>query len=189
MRDKVRGEYRFSSLMKQKTGGEICFVIYIAGFFFLKIFCYEVFAKQKKKRCSTTVLHVSADRRVSAHSQIHTRAHTHLYDGLLHLGRHFRRRRICSQSRRSDSKEPSACRGPRKVSFLGSPASALAAADDPAGRGAGGFFLTKTTSLVGGALQCVGEKRCRPSEARSSAEWGAGRWGRTGCMRHAAHIC
>ncbi len=29
--DKVRGVYRFSSLVKQ---GKICFVIYIAGFFF-----------------------------------------------------------------------------------------------------------------------------------------------------------
>jgi len=32
----------------------------------------------------------------------YARTHTHLYDGLLHLGRHFRRRRICSHSRRSD---------------------------------------------------------------------------------------
>jgi hypothetical protein len=42
------GEYGFSSLMKQNKKGKICFVIYIAGFFFLKFFCYEVFAKQKK---------------------------------------------------------------------------------------------------------------------------------------------
>jgi hypothetical protein len=41
-----------SSLMKQKKKGKICFVIHIAGFFFLKKFCYEVFAKQKKtERC------------------------------------------------------------------------------------------------------------------------------------------
>ena len=31
MRDKVRGEYRVSSLMKQKKKAKICFVIYIAG--------------------------------------------------------------------------------------------------------------------------------------------------------------
>ena len=42
------GEYRFSSLLKQNKKAKICFVIYIAGFFFLKKFCYEVFAKQKK---------------------------------------------------------------------------------------------------------------------------------------------
>ena len=47
-REKVRGVYGFSSLMKQKKKGKICFVIHIAGFFFLKFFCYEVFAKQKK---------------------------------------------------------------------------------------------------------------------------------------------
>jgi hypothetical protein len=50
MREKVRGEYRFSSLMKQKTKGQICFVIHIAGFFFRKKTCYEVFAKQEKKK-------------------------------------------------------------------------------------------------------------------------------------------
>ena len=33
VRDKVRGVYRFSSLVKQKIKGKICFVIYIAGFF------------------------------------------------------------------------------------------------------------------------------------------------------------
>jgi hypothetical protein len=38
MREKVRGEYRVSSLMKQKKKAKICFVIYIAGkriFFYL----------------------------------------------------------------------------------------------------------------------------------------------------------
>ena len=45
MRDKVRGEYRFSSLMKQKKKAKICFVIYIAG---KRIFfCYDVIVKQK----------------------------------------------------------------------------------------------------------------------------------------------
>jgi hypothetical protein len=33
MREKVRGECGFSSLMKQKKKAKICFVIYIAGFF------------------------------------------------------------------------------------------------------------------------------------------------------------
>ncbi len=51
MRDKVRGVYRFSSLVKQNKKGKIYFVIYIAGFFFKKKFCYEVIAKQKKKKC------------------------------------------------------------------------------------------------------------------------------------------
>ena len=45
---RVRGEYGFSSLLKQNKKAKICFVIYIAGFFFLKFFCSEVFAKQKK---------------------------------------------------------------------------------------------------------------------------------------------
>jgi hypothetical protein len=48
----IRGEYRFSSRMKQNKKAKICFVIYIAGFFFLKFFCYEVIVKQKiYKRC------------------------------------------------------------------------------------------------------------------------------------------
>ena len=43
-----KGEYRVSSLVKQNKKGKICFVIYIAGYFFLKKFCYEVIVKQKK---------------------------------------------------------------------------------------------------------------------------------------------
>ena len=43
----VRGVYGFSSHVKQKKKAKICFVIYIAGFLFLKIFCYEVIVKQK----------------------------------------------------------------------------------------------------------------------------------------------
>jgi len=35
--------------MKQNKKAKICFVIHIAGFFLKKKFCYEVFAKQKKK--------------------------------------------------------------------------------------------------------------------------------------------
>ncbi len=34
VRDKVRGEYRVSSLVKQNKKAKICFVIYITGFFF-----------------------------------------------------------------------------------------------------------------------------------------------------------
>ena len=49
---RVRGEYGFSSLLKQNKKAKICFVICFAGFFFLNFFCYEVFAKQKKtERC------------------------------------------------------------------------------------------------------------------------------------------
>jgi hypothetical protein len=33
--------------VKQNKKAKICFVIYIAGFFFLKFFCYEVIVKQK----------------------------------------------------------------------------------------------------------------------------------------------
>ena len=51
-RVRVRGVYRFSSLVKQNKKAKICFVIYIAGFFLKKNFCYEVFAKQKKKKCA-----------------------------------------------------------------------------------------------------------------------------------------
>jgi hypothetical protein len=38
--------------MKQNKKAKICFVIYIAGIFFKKKFCYEVIVKQKKKKCS-----------------------------------------------------------------------------------------------------------------------------------------
>ena len=46
-RVRVRGVYRFSSLVKQNKKAKICFVIYITGFFFKKNFCYEVIVKQK----------------------------------------------------------------------------------------------------------------------------------------------
>jgi hypothetical protein len=36
--------------MKQNKKAKICFVMYIAGFFFGKKFCYEVIAKQKKEK-------------------------------------------------------------------------------------------------------------------------------------------
>jgi len=39
--------------MKQNKKAEICFVIYIAGFFFLKFFCYEVIVKQKNNERSS----------------------------------------------------------------------------------------------------------------------------------------
>jgi hypothetical protein len=45
-RVRVRGVYRFSSLVKQNKKAKICFVICFAGFFFLKNLCYEVIVKQ-----------------------------------------------------------------------------------------------------------------------------------------------
>ena len=42
--------YGFSSLVKQNKKGKIYFVIYIAGFFLKKNFCYEVIVKQKKEK-------------------------------------------------------------------------------------------------------------------------------------------
>ncbi len=43
---------------KKNKKGKIYFVIYIAGFFFLKFFCYEVIVKQKiNKRSSNYYLH------------------------------------------------------------------------------------------------------------------------------------
>ena len=50
---RVRGEYGFSSLLKQNKKAKICFVIYIAGFFFKIFLCYEVFAKQKIYKLSS----------------------------------------------------------------------------------------------------------------------------------------
>jgi hypothetical protein len=52
MSARTRGGCGFSSLMKPKKRGEICFVIYIAGERKLFIFIYEVFVKQKKKKRS-----------------------------------------------------------------------------------------------------------------------------------------
>jgi hypothetical protein len=54
MREKVRGEYRVSSRIKQKKKSKICFVIYNAGFFFKKHFCHEVIVKQILKNGSLT---------------------------------------------------------------------------------------------------------------------------------------
>ena len=48
MREKVRGEYRFSSLVKQKKKLKFASSFTSPDFFFKKKFCYEVFAKQKK---------------------------------------------------------------------------------------------------------------------------------------------
>ena len=53
VRDKVRGEYRFSSVVKQKIKAKICFVIHIAGFFLKKQLCYEVIVKQKNYKRPT----------------------------------------------------------------------------------------------------------------------------------------
>ncbi len=46
MREKVRGEYRFSSLMKQKKKRKITLSFTSPDFFFKKKFCYEVIVKQ-----------------------------------------------------------------------------------------------------------------------------------------------
>ncbi len=58
--------------MKQKIKGKIRFVIYIAGFFFKKNFCYEVFTKQKKnERGSNYYLGgVNVDVRVSLSASV-----------------------------------------------------------------------------------------------------------------------
>ncbi len=47
------------ALVKQNKKGKIYFVIYIAGFFFKKIFCYEVIVNQKiYKRSSIHYLYI-----------------------------------------------------------------------------------------------------------------------------------
>ena len=45
----IRGGCGFSSLMKQKKKGKIT-LSFASPYFFLKFFCYEVFAKQKKDK-------------------------------------------------------------------------------------------------------------------------------------------
>ncbi len=59
-----KGAVWVCSLVKQKKKAKICFVIYIAGYFFKKKFCYEVIVKQKiYKRSSnyySRMLEVSA---------------------------------------------------------------------------------------------------------------------------------
>ena len=52
-REKVRGVYRFSSLVKQNKKGKNYAVVCFAGFFFLKNLCYEVIVKQKIYKRST----------------------------------------------------------------------------------------------------------------------------------------
>ena len=52
-RVRVRGEYGFSSPMKQNKKGKNCAVFCFAGFFFLNFFCYEVIVKQKIYKRST----------------------------------------------------------------------------------------------------------------------------------------
>jgi hypothetical protein len=47
-----RGEYGFSSLLKQNKKGKNCAVFCFAGIFFLNFLCYEVFAKQKRTKSS-----------------------------------------------------------------------------------------------------------------------------------------
>ena len=45
----IRGEYRFSSLVKQNKKAKICFVIHIAGEKKLLFYIYAVIVKEKKK--------------------------------------------------------------------------------------------------------------------------------------------
>ena len=45
----IRGEYRFSSLVKQNKKAKICFVIHIAGERKLFLYIYAVIVKPKKK--------------------------------------------------------------------------------------------------------------------------------------------
>ena len=52
-REKVRGVYGFSSLMKQNKKAKNYAVFCFAGFFFLIFFCYEVIVKQKIYKRST----------------------------------------------------------------------------------------------------------------------------------------
>ena len=47
-----RGEYGFSSLLKQKIKGKILLRHLHHRIFFKKNLCYEVFAKQKRKKSS-----------------------------------------------------------------------------------------------------------------------------------------
>jgi len=47
VREKVRGEYRFSSLMKQKIKGINCAVFCFAGKRKIYFFVYEVFTLEK----------------------------------------------------------------------------------------------------------------------------------------------
>ena len=54
LREKVRGVYRFSSLVKQNKKAKICFVIHIAGERKLFFYIYAVIVKQKKKALLST---------------------------------------------------------------------------------------------------------------------------------------
>jgi hypothetical protein len=49
-REKVRGVYRFSSLVKQNKKAKICFVIHIARERKLIFYIYALIVKQKKKK-------------------------------------------------------------------------------------------------------------------------------------------
>ncbi len=70
-REKVRGVYGFSSLMKQKIKAKNYAVFCFAGFFFKKKFCYEVIVKQKIYKRSTN--HYCCERRLHSSSALYTR--------------------------------------------------------------------------------------------------------------------
>ena len=59
VRDKVRGEYRVSSLMKQNKKAKMCFVIYIAGFFFEKISVMKCLRSKKTLNAADSTTYVS----------------------------------------------------------------------------------------------------------------------------------
>jgi hypothetical protein len=58
--------------MKKNKKAEICFVIHIAGFFFKKKFCYEVIAKQKKKKSALNITTAHAPRMVLSQTERHS---------------------------------------------------------------------------------------------------------------------
>ena len=61
---RVRGEYGFSSLVKQNKKGKICFVIYIAGFFFK--FFSVMKCLRSKKRLNSLITTTRAHGKISA---------------------------------------------------------------------------------------------------------------------------
>ena len=65
MRDKVRGEYRFSSLVKQNKKGKNCAVFCFAGKRKIYFFIYEVITWEKRKKSPVSILLVRAPAKLS----------------------------------------------------------------------------------------------------------------------------
>ena len=57
-REKVRGVYRFSSLVKQNKKAKICFVIFIAGESFFFYICDVITSPEKEKALLITTFQV-----------------------------------------------------------------------------------------------------------------------------------